>query len=848
LQLDFVLEANSSNHHIVRYYYWLALHVLKITVSFIMKVSLNWLKDYIEINLSPEQVAEVLTSIGLEVEGLEKVESIPGGLEGVVVGLVKTCQRHPNADRLSVTTVDVGGTADLHIVCGAPNVAAGQKVLVATEGTTLHPRNGEPLTIKKGKIRGEASEGMICAEDELGLGESHAGIMILAEDTPVGKSAREIFNLQEDYIIEIGLTPNRSDATCHLGVAKDLAAALKINHHHEGKIKLPDVSAFKVDNHELPVAVEVLNLAACPRYAGVAIKGVTIKESPEWLQNRIKAIGARPINNIVDITNFILHELGQPLHAFNLDAIAGQKIVVQTLPKGTKFLALDEQERELLATDLMICDGNQQGMCIGGVFGGLNSGVKPDTTNIFLESAHFSSKFIRRTSMHHNLRTDAAKVFEKGSDPNISLYALKRAALMITELAGGSIASEIIDIYPQPIEPIQIKINYKDVNDVIGADISKDSIHAILDALEMEIIEKTRISFTVKVPTNKSDVLRPIDVVEEILRIYGLNQVELTGKLNMSLTYGTHPSKQDIRNTIGDFLAANGFNEMMCLSLSQSNYYKELLPIESSELVFIHNTSNIHLDIMRPTMVFSALETVVHNQNRQQTDLSLFEFGKTYKRIANDFEEIEHLTLLMTGQRWAENWILKGEKIMDYFTLKTFVVNVLRRMGIVNYQESLVEEQPFSYAVKYHRGNQDLVVFGKIANKLIKAMDIRNTVYYADFQMENLIKLAKEQKVSATEPNKYPSSRRDLALVVAKSVKFQEIAALVRKIDKVLLKSVNLFDVYENETQLGVDKKSYAISMLFEDAEKTLKDQDIDKIMEKIIQQCEKQLGAIIRR
>lgn len=813
-----------------------------------MKVSLNWLKDYLAINLSPTEIGEVLTSIGLEVEGIEKIERIPGGLEGVVVGWVKTCERHPNADRLSVTTVEIGKDNLLHIVCGAPNVAVGQKVLVATEGTTLHPTKGEPLTIKKGKIRGEASEGMICAEDELGLGESHAGILILPPDTPVGKPAREVFDLPEDYVIEIGLTPNRSDATCHIGVAKDLMAALKINHEQSGSVKLPDVSEFKVASNDLPVQVEVRNTAACPRYAGVTIKGVTIKESPAWLQDRLKAIGVRPISNIVDITNFILHELGQPLHAFDLDAITGRKIIVQTLPKGSKFLALDEQERELLDTDLMICDGEEKGMCIGGVFGGLHSGVKPSTTNIFLESAHFNPKYIRRSSMHHNLRTDAAKVFEKGSDPNISLYALKRAAMLITELAGGTIASEVIDVYPNPIEPALIKLNYKDINQIIGTDIPKDKVHAILEALEMDMVEQTRASFTVKVPTNKSDVLRPIDVVEEILRIYGLNQVELTGKLNMSLMYGTRPSKPDIRNTIGDFLAANGFQEIMCLSLSQSNYYTELLPIPTTELVFIHNTSNVHLDIMRPTMLFSALETVVHNQNRQQTDLSLFELGKTYKRTDSEFEEAEHLTLILTGKRWAENWLLKEEKEVDYFTLKGFVVNTLKRIGITSYQESSVQEPAFSFAVKYHLGNNDLVTFGKVASKLTKAMDIRHAVYYADFNLEYLLKLVKENKVSAKEPSKYPSSRRDLALVVAKSVKFQDIAAIVRKTDKVLLKSVNLFDVYENESQLGADKKSYAISMLFEDTEKTLKDQDIEKIMDKIIQQCEKQLGAIIRR
>lgn len=821
-----------------------------------MNTSLNWLKDYLDIDLDPDKVGAVLTEIGLEVEGMEKVESIDGGLEGVVVGHVLECEQHPNADRLRLTKVDVGGAAPLQIVCGAPNVAKGQKVPVATIGTMLYPTEGEPFKIKKGKIRGEVSMGMICAEDELGIGTSHAGIMVLPAETAVGTPASEVFDIETDYVYEIGLTPNRSDATNHIGVAKDLGAALKMNYEHSGAVKVPTVDDFKVDHHNLPIEVEVRNAAACPRYAGVTISNITIKESPDWLKTRLKAIGVKTINNIVDITNFILHELGQPLHAFDYEAITNKKIIVDTLPQGTKFKSLDWKEGEegdkgeltLLGTDLMICDGDMNGMCIGGVYGGNDSGVKDNTTSIFLESAHFNSKFIRRSSMHHNLRTDAAKVFEKGSDPNICVYALKRAALMIKELAGGEIASEVIDLYPEKIKPVEIKVNFKDVNNLIGVDIPKEQVLEILAALEMELVDQTRASFTVKVPTNKSDVLRPVDVIEEILRIYGLNMVPMTDQIKMSLTYGTHPTKQSIRNLWSDFLAANGFIETMGLSLSQSRYYEEILPIAKEELAFIHNTSNVHLDIMRPTMLLSALETIVHNQNRQQLDLKLFESGKTYKRAETNYQETERFTIFMTGQRWGESWLFDNNSEVNYFTLKAIVTNLLGRLGITNFQSTPTQNDIFSFAMQFHRGKQELVTFGKVQQKIAKAVDVRNAVLYADFNMDNIFAALSKAKVTIEEPSKYPSSRRDLALVVAQSVKFEDIAVIARKAGKKLLSEVNLFDVYENEEQLGAGKKSYAISLLFEDAEKTLKIKEVDKIIDKIITTCEHKLGAIIRK
>jgi phenylalanyl-tRNA synthetase beta chain len=823
-----------------------------------MTTSLNWLKQYIDINLSPAETGDLLTSLGLEVEGMEEIETIKGGLEGIVVGEVKECVKHPDADKLSLTKVDVGGKELLQIVCGAPNVAAGQKVMVATIGTKLYPAEGEPFTIKKGKIRGEASEGMICAEDELGIGNDHSGIIVLPEDTAIGMAGRDYYQVENDVVYEIGLTPNRSDATCHLGVARDLAAALKIQHGGSGEVKVPSITDFKIDNHDLPVEVVVENTEACPRYAGISIKGVTIGESPDWLKNRLLAIGVRPISNIVDITNFILHELGQPLHAFDLDEIAGRKVIVKTLPEGTKFLSLDEQERTLRGEDLMICDGDSKGMCIGGVFGGLNSGVKDATKNIFLESAHFNAKWIRRSSTRHDLRTDAAKVFEKGSDPNVCVYALKRAAAMIVELAGGEIASEVVDIYPNPIEPVKIEVTYDYVNRLIGASISPKEINAILVALGMDILSENAEGFTVAVPTNKADVTRPADVVEEILRVFGLDNVPVPNQMRSSMIERETPDPNEIRSAIGDLLAANGFHETMALSLSESRYYRDILPLEEKELVWVNNTSNVHLDIMRPTMLFSGLEAVLHNQNRQQSDLKLFEFGKTYVRkesgedaeadVRQLFEEREHLTLFLTGQRWEESWRNTTKQEADYFTLKSFVDNVLARLGLAGYQQTVEQGGIFAYNMNYHRGAKSLVKFGKIAPKTCKQIGIKTQVFYADFDWGALVKAAKKNSISMTELNRFPTMRRDLALVIGNTVKFADLATLAGKVGKKLIKDINLFDVYEDEERLGKDKKSYAISFTFENTERTLNDKEVDKVMNELIRTYEEKMGAVIRR
>lgn len=814
-----------------------------------MKISLNWLKQYIDTDLSPERIGEILTGTGLEVEGMEMVQSLPGGLQGVVVGEVVECGKHPDADRLSLTRVNVGRGEPLQIVCGAPNVAAGQKVMVATVGTELHPLEGEPFTIKKGKIRGKTSEGMICAEDELGLGSDHEGIIVLPEETPVGLQAADYYKVETDYVYEIGLTPNRSDATNHLGVAFDLAAALRINHDGTGEVKQPSVEDFRIGHTGLNIPVEVRDPQACPRYSGVTIEGLQVGESPEWLKRRLRAVGVRPINNVVDITNYVLHELGQPLHAFDLDKMDSQGIIVETKPAGTRFTTLDEEERELTGHDLMICDAAGNPLCIGGVFGGIGSGVTGATTRIFLESAHFESTHIRRTSMHHNLRTDAAKVFEKGSDPNITVYALKRAALLMQELAGGRVASDIVDLYPNPVAPTRIRVRYGRINDLIGQDIPREQVHAILQAMNMTISDAGEEAFTVAVPTNKTDVTREVDIIEEVLRIYGFNNVPLHNKVSSSMAIAPDPDPIRIRELIGDLLAASGYREMMALSLDESRHYDAgSLAIEPAERVYINNTSNVHLDIMRPHMLYSALGAVVHNQNRQQSDLRLFEFGRSYRRDGDQYRETNHLTLTVTGRRHPESW-LASDDAWSFHGLKGTVQQVLARLGIESYQVSdEVDGQGLAYGLRYHRGPQELVRFGRVAGGEAKAWDIRGEVFFADFNWDNLLRALPRQRVQFSGINKYPSVRRDLALVVDKSVKFQDIAAIGAKTGKKLLSSVNLFDVYENEEQLGAGKKSYAVSFVFEDPDKTLQDKDIDKVMSKLIQQFETQLDARIRR
>lgn len=815
-----------------------------------MKVSFNWLKQYLEIPLSANKTAELLTDIGLEVEGMEVVESIQGGLAGVVVGEVLTCTKHPNADKLSLTTVTIGDEIPLSIVCGAPNVAAGQKVLVAKVGTTLYPSEGDPITLKQSKIRGELSQGMICAEDELGLGKDHSGILILPSETPVGLEAATYFDLSSDTIFEVNLTPNRSDATCHLGVALDLYAGLCIHHSFKGTLKKPSIDGFNPTNTEKPMQIEILDGELCPRYSGIILKNIKIAESPEWLKIKLKAVGVRPINNVVDVTNYVLHELGQPLHAFDLRAIPEKKITVRTLPDNTLMQTLDQQERKLSGEDLIICGGEDRPMCIAGVFGGLTSGVQADTTAIFLESAHFQAKVIRRTSMRHNLRTDAAKVYEKGSDPEITVFALKRAALLLQELANAEIASEISDIYPKPTVPVQITLPFNYVRELTGAPISNEEIVQILGYLEMKPISQTPESCTILVPKNKSDVLRPADLVEEILRIYGFNRVPFPDSMRTTLSSAPKPDRNQLNNLISELLSGIGFSEMMAVSLSQSAYYKENgWNIKEEELVFIHNTSHALLDIMRPEMAVSGLEVILHNQNRQQNSIKFFEWGKSYLQTSSGIKETNHLTLFLSGDRQAENWKNSGQQKSTFYTLKGVVLPVLERLGIQGLEEEVFQnEAPFAYGIHLKQGNKTYVTFGKLNTSLSQTFGLREEIFYAQFNWDFCLQKTVNQKIKFKEISKFPSIRRDLALIVDNSIKFSDIVNIAKKMGKKQIVQINLFDVYENEKQLGKGKRSYAISYTFENLEKTLQDKEVDTIIENLLNAYQSELGAYLRK
>ena len=821
-----------------------------------MKVSLDWLRQYLDINIDPTAVGEVLTGTGLEVEGMDKVESVPGGLAGLVVGRVLECGKHPGADRLSLTQVDTGDGEPKSIVCGAPNVAAGQHVIVATVGATLHPVAGEPFKIKKGKIRGEVSEGMLCAEDEIGLGESHDGIIVLDQAYAPGTPAAAVYDLKEDFVYEIGLTPNRSDATNHLGVAFDLAAALNVNHDANVSVRRPDVSGFSAGS-EAPVKVTVHDATHAPRYAGLTIENLTVAPSPDWLRNRLRAVGVRPINNVVDVTNFVLHELGQPLHAFDLDKIAGREINVEKLPAGTKFLSLDGVERELSDDDLMICDGNHRPMCIAGVFGGADSGVTDATTRIFLEAAHFAADTTRRSSMRHTLRTDAARVFEKGSDPNVVVYALKRAALLLQELAGGTVTSELLDLYPNPVEPLRVRVRDQRVRDVIGADLARTQVQTILESMGMHIVESDERAFTVAVPTNKAEVTREVDVIEEILRIYGFDNVPVPQMITTAMIVAPQPDPNYVRELTGDLLAANGYYEMMALSLDESRFYGEAAAGEFLPgLVYINNTSNVHLDVMRPGMLHSALGAVAHNLNRQQQDLRLFEFGRTYHlnegeaRQGGAYTEVNHLTLTLTGRRQAESWhpTPKGKNAAGFYTVKAAVELVLQRLGLTGYRTAETPSDDFDFGLRYHKGPLTLADFGAVSARHLRPRQIKTDVFFADLNWDNILRVLPKKPVQVKTPSRFPSLRRDLALVVDRAVTFADVERLARKAEKKLLTEVNLFDVYENEDQLGAGKKSYAVSFQLESDEKTLTDKQVDKVMRSIEGSLVKQLGAEVRR
>lgn len=814
-----------------------------------MKISYNWIKQYLKTDLPAEEVANILTEIGLEVEHFDKKQQVEGGLVGLVVGHVLSAEKHEGADKLKVTKVDIGADEPLPIVCGAPNVAAGQKVIVATVGATLFPLEGDSFTIKQSKIRGEQSQGMICAEDEIGVGQSHDGIIVLPEDTKVGTPASEVFDLKEDYLFEIGLTPNRSDATCHLGIAEDLYAALVVNKNYEGAVDLPSVEDFAVDNTSKSVKVSVENYELCPRYAGVSISNVTIKESPEWLQERLQSIGISPKNNVVDITNFVLHELGQPLHAFDADKVAKNYVIVKTLPQGTKFTTLDEVERELSEEDLMICDGNEKPMCIAGVFGGTESGVTEATTEIFLESACFNAQSLRKSGKRHNLRTDACMRYEKGADPNLCVYAIKRAALLIKELAGGEISSEIIDVYPTPIEKTEITVRYKQVNRITGVEIPSETVDQILAAMKMDLVAKTDESTTVKIPTNKVDVLREIDLIEEILRIYGFNNIPIPSKINSALSVSPKVDKNKLQNQISDYLVANGFSEAMANSISNSKYY------ENDELLVpLINSLSVELDILRKNMLLSGLEAIAFNQNKSNYDLRFFEFGKTYEKATDNtekaYKESEYLSIYIVGNKQAETWQAATQNA-DFYDLKKTVINVIKRLGA---EKGLVAEQIKDEELVYglQMGlpkNAPILKMGRINGKLQKQFGIKATteIYYALINWKSALKRIAKKEITYTPTPKFPASRRDLALLIDKKVSFAEIETIAKKNGKKILKSVNLFDIYEDADKIGEDKKSYAVSFVFQDETKTLTDKEIDKVMSRMIQTYETELGASLR-
>lgn len=808
-----------------------------------MRISYNWLKQFIKLDWNSEETSSLLTDLGLEVEGVDKYESLKGGLEGVVVGHVLTCVQHSNADKLRVTTVDIGGETPVQIVCGAPNVAVGQKVPVATIGTKLYDKEGNAFEIKKGKIRGEESHGMICAEDELGLGEGHDGIMVLDEKLVPGTPASKVFNIETDEVFEIGLTPNRADAMSHWGVARDLRAGLIQKGINHTELMTPSVSKFKVEKRTFKIDVKVEDSKLAPRYCGVTISGITVKPSPSWLQNRLKAIGLTPKNNIVDVTNYVLHELGQPLHAFDAAKIKGGKVVVKTMPAGTKFVTLDEVERILHEEDLMICDESGP-MCIAGVFGGKNSGVTENTNAIFLESAYFNPVSVRKTAKRHTLSTDASFRFERGIDPTITEYALKRAALLIQEVAGGEITSDPIDIYPKKIEDFSVLLNFNNVNKIIGQEIPKETIKKILVSLDIKVNSVSDAGLGLTIPAYRVDVQREIDVIEEILRVYGYNNIGFTTKLNASISNSSRTEDYKIQNLIANQLVSLGFNEMMANSLTSPDYIKLSEKLKEEFNVLMLNPLSNDLSAMRQSLLFSGLEAVSYNINRKNADLKLFEVGKSYHKMPSGYEENKHLTLLMTGNRQTENWNI-AQKPSDFFLFKGYVNAILSRLGLEKATTQPFENDVFAEGIAYSTGKDTIVEFGTVKKSILKHFDIKQEVLFADFNWGAILKLI-STKIKFVEIPKYPEVRRDLALLIDTSVQFEQIYSIAKQTEKSLLKDINLFDVYEG-TNLPEGKKSYAVSFTIQDSSKTLTDAQIDKIMSKLQQNFEKEIGATLR-
>lgn len=820
-----------------------------------MNISYNWLKKYVDFNLTPDEVAAALTSIGLETGSVEEVQSIKGGLEGLVIGEVLTCEAHPNSDHMHITTVNLGQGEPVQIVCGASNIAAGQKVVVATLGTKLYDGD-ECFTIKKSKLRGVASVGMICAEDEIGVGTSHAGIIVLPEDAVPGTLAKDYYNIKSDYVLEVDITPNRADACSHYGVARDLYAYLIQNGKQTG-LKRPSVDAFAVENHDLDIKVTVDNSEACLRYAGVTLKGVTVKESPEWLQNELRLIGLRPINNVVDITNYIVHAFGQPLHCFDADKIKGNEIVVKTMPEGTPFVTLDGVERKLNERDLMICN-KEEAMCIAGVFGGLDSGATETTKDIFIESAYFHPTWVRKTARRHGLNTDASFRFERGIDPNGVIYALKVAALMVKELAGGTISSEIKDVCAVAVQDFRVELSYEKVHSLIGKVIPVDTIKSIVASLEMKIVNETAEGLTLDVPPYRVDVQRDCDVIEDILRIYGYNNVEIPTTLKSSLTTkGECDKSNKLQNLAAEQLVGCGFYEILNNSLTRAAYYDGLESYPSKNLVMLMNPLSNDLNTMRQSLLFGGLESISHNANRKNADLKFFEFGNCYyfnaekknpEKVLAAYREDYHLGLWVTGKRVVNSWAHADENSSVY-ELKAYVENIFARLGLQMHDLVIGNLTDDIYAAALSvdtRGGKRLATFGVVTRKLLKAFDIDNEVYYADLNWTELLKAVKKVKKGYKEISKFPAVKRDLALLLDKKVQFAEIEKIAYETEKKLLKEVSLFDVYEGKN-LEAGKKSYAVSFLLQDENSTLNDKQIDKIMSKMIANLEKRLNAKLR-
>jgi len=819
-----------------------------------MNIAYSWLKEYINIDLSLVKVGEILTGLGLEVGSIEEVETVKGGLKGLVIGEVITCEKHPDSDHLSKTTVNVGGDELLPIVCGAPNVAAGQKVVVATVGTTLYDGDKE-FTIKKSKIRGEASEGMICAEDEIGIGTSHDGIMVLPADTVPGTLAKDYFGIKSDFLIEVDITPNRVDAASHYGVARDLAAYFALK-NPDIKLTKPSVDAFKVQNTNLSIPVVVENTEACPRYSAVTISGVCVCESPEWLKNALLTIGLRPINNVVDVTNFVLHELGQPLHAFDADKVDSKQVRVKCLVEGTPFVTLDGVERKLNAADLMICNGDTP-MCIGGVFGGQSSGVTEATQNVFLESAFFNPVSIRKTARRHGLNTDASFRYERGCDPTNTIYVLKRCTLLIQEVAGGTISSDIVDVYPIEVKPFEVEISIQKIHSLIGKEIGKDAIETISNALQMNIVSLTTEGYVLHVPAYRVDVQRDVDVIEDILRIYGYNNVEIGENLVSTLSYSSKPDSHKLQNMIAEQLTAQNFNEILNNSLTKGAYYADLTSYPAANNVKMLNALSSDLNVMRQTLLFGGLENIAYNINRRNADLKFYEFGNCYFYRAENKKEGEtlaayseefHLGIWLTGNKQGQSWTAADQKSSVY-ELKAYVENIFSRLG-VNTRKLVVGEYADdlwseALVVMSPRGFK-LAVYGVVHPKLAKKMDIDQEVFYADIDWSALLKEISKQKVSYSEISKYPEVKRDLALLLDKSVNFAEIEKIAFDTERKLLKKVSLFDVYEGKN-LEAGKKSYAVSFVLQDETKTLTDNQIDGIMKKMLSNFESKLDAKLR-